>query len=72
MSTKESGTVKWFDNAKGFGFVLASDGEDCFVHYRDIEADGFKTLKPDETVEFVRHKTEKGWSKSQAKIPATA
>jgi len=41
---KTVGTVKWFDNAKGYGFIVNDAGEDVFVHYRSIEGDGYKTL----------------------------
>lgn len=50
MST---GQVKWFNNAKGFGFILPDDGgDDLFVHYSSIEMDGYKTLKAGQTVSF--------------------
>lgn len=45
--------VKWFDNVKGFGFIENNDGEqDIFVHYRQIEGDGYKTLKEGQNVSF--------------------
>ncbi len=48
-----SGTVKWFNNAKGYGFIVPSDGgEDVFVHFSTIEADGYKTLSEGQQVEF--------------------
>ena len=47
------GTVKWFDNKKGFGFIVQPEGkEDIFVHYSSIQGDGFKTLEDGEEVEF--------------------
>lgn len=46
------GTVKWFNNAKGFGFVTAEDGTEAFIHYSDIETDGFKSLEEGDSVEF--------------------
>jgi CspA family cold shock protein len=49
MST---GTVKWFNEAKGFGFLSQENGEDVFVHYSAIEGDGFKTLADGDRVEF--------------------
>lgn len=57
----EQGSVKWFNNAKGYGFIRI-DGvdEDIFVHYSSILEDGFKTLKADEEVEFVLNRGPKG------------
>ena len=47
-----TGKVKWFNNTKGFGFITADDGRDVFVHYSDIQSDGFKTLEEGDAVEF--------------------
>jgi cold shock protein len=47
-----TGTVKWFNNAKGFGFIERDDGDDVFVHYRNIKTQGFKTLREGQKVEF--------------------
>lgn len=49
---KEKGKVKWFNNAKGYGFVERENGEDVFVHYTAIAGDGYKTLEEGATVEF--------------------
>ena len=56
-----TGTVKWFDSKKGFGFILGSaDGRDIFVHYPSIEGDGFRSLKDGEPVEFELVESDKG------------
>ena len=54
VSSKVEGIVKWFDNAKGFGFILNKDGEDVFVRYRNISIEGFKTLKEAQQVSFIQ------------------
>ena len=49
----ETGKIKWFNENKGYGFILQeSDGKDIFVHYSDIEGDGFRTLSEGESVEY--------------------
>ena len=60
MSNRMMGTVKWFNNRKGFGFIERENGTDVFVHYRDIEGDGFRTLAEGQKVEFVLDEREKG------------
>lgn len=54
------GSVKWFNNAKGFGFINDGGEEDIFVHYSQIQGDGFKTLKQGEEVEFELRRGPKG------------
>lgn len=61
MSDRHSGTVKWFNDAKGYGFIEREDGEDVFVHYRSIRGEGFRTLKQGARVEFEISETEKGF-----------
>jgi cold shock protein len=56
----EEGTVKWFNAAKGYGFIQREAGEDVFVHYKSIEADGYKTLNQGERVQFEVEEGPKG------------
>lgn len=59
MTTKQSGTVKWFDDGKGFGFI-ESEGTDYFVHHSSILSDGFKSLKEGASVLFTIGQGKKG------------
>tara|TARA_B100000586_G_C19752085_1_gene278353 strand:- start:209 stop:421 length:213 start_codon:yes stop_codon:yes gene_type:complete len=61
MSDMKQGTVKWFNDSKGFGFIAPSDGgNDLFVHMSEIQMEGFKTLKDGQSVEYNEGSTEKG------------
>ena len=54
------GTVKWFNDSKGFGFITAEDGKDVFVHHTSIQAQGFKSLAEGDQVSFDVEKGDKG------------
>jgi cold shock protein len=54
------GTVKWFNDAKGYGFISRSDGKDVFVHYSSIEGEGFRTLVQGQPVEYEEQQGPKG------------
>ena len=60
MTARETGTVKWFNDAKGYGFITRDAGEDVFVHYSAIEGQGFRTLREDQRVEFAVERGPKG------------
>ncbi|CAN5393235.1 cold-shock protein [soil metagenome] len=55
-----TGTVKWFDSKKGFGFIVGPEGKDVFVHFTRIEGDGFRSLRDGEQVEYEHTQGEKG------------
>ena len=52
MAERQNGTVKWFNDEKGYGFIEREDGGDVFVHFSAIQTDGFKTLEEGQAVEF--------------------
>jgi CspA family cold shock protein len=61
MAERQTGTVKWFSNEKGYGFIVPEEGgEDLFVHYSEIDTEGFKSLDEDDRVEFTVGHTDKG------------
>ena len=60
MSDVQKGTVKWFNEAKGFGFIAPENGADVFAHYSEISGSGFKTLAEGQEVEFEVEQGQKG------------
>ena len=54
------GTVKWFNDSKGYGFIQQNEGDDIFVHFSAIQADGFRTLAEGEEVEFEVRESDRG------------
>ena len=65
MSDRQTGTVKWFNEAKGFGFITPQDGPDLFVHFRAIQGSGFRTLQEGQRVTFIAVKGQKGMQADQ-------
>ena len=57
----ERGTVKWFNNKKGYGFIKAENGDEVFVNWKSIQMDGFKKLVEGQNVKFERKETKKGF-----------
>lgn len=70
MSNREQGSVKWFNDAKGFGFIQRESGEDVFVHFRAIQAEGHRTLKDGQKVEFTIVKGQKGFQAEEVRVIA--
>lgn len=60
MAERETGTVKWFNAAKGYGFITRESGEEIFVHYSSIQDDGYKKLEEGQKVEFAVVEADKG------------
>ena len=60
MSDRENGSVKWFNESKGFGFIQRENGPDVFAHFSAIQGSGFKTLHEDQKVEFTVTQGQKG------------
>jgi CspA family cold shock protein len=68
MNDKETGTVKWFNATKGYGFIGRDNGPDVFVHYTAIQSDGYRTLQEGQRVEFVVEKGPKGLQAANVEI----
>jgi CspA family cold shock protein len=60
MSERQTGTVKWFDSGKGFGFIERANGKDLFVHFRAIVGEGHRSLEEGQKVEFTETAGQKG------------
>ena len=67
MAETKNGTVKWFNEKKGYGFISSEGADDVFVHYSDISADGFKTLSEGQAVEYEVGEGERGPSAKNVK-----
>ena len=60
MADRITGTVKWFNDAKGYGFITTDDNQDVFVHHSEIQGEGFRSLEEEQRVEFTVEETGKG------------
>ena len=60
MTERQTGTVKWFNDAKGYGFIARESGEDVFVHHTAIQSEGFRSLRENQQVEFEIEQGPKG------------
>ena len=60
MAERETGTVKWFNDSKGYGFISRENGEDVFVHFSSIRGEGYRSLEEGQRVEFIVAQGEKG------------
>ena len=65
MSSKSTGTIKHFNNVKGFGFAVNEAGNDVFVHHKEIIGEGFKTLATGQRIQFTQIETEKGFQATE-------
>ncbi len=70
MSERITGTVKWFNAAKGYGFISRDGGDDVFVHYSAIKSEGFRKLEEGQRVEFSVEDSPKGPQAADVTIPA--
>jgi len=68
MSNVSVGTVKWFNDSKGFGFITPADGgEDLFAHFKEVQGEGFKTLTEGQRVEYIAARGQKGMQATRIK-----
>ncbi len=70
MTEKKTGVVKWFNTSKGYGFITDADGKEVFVHYLDIQSDGFKNLLDGQSVEFFVEDGAKGQRAKEVVVKA--
>ena len=70
MSERFTGTVKWFNAAKGYGFIGRSDGEDVFVHFSALKMDGYRRLEEGQQVEFTIEQGPKGLQAANVELVA--
>jgi len=68
VSERREGTVKWFNAAKGYGFILSPENEDVFVHYKSIQVEGFKNLYEGQPVTYRQINSEKGWQAEDVEL----
>lgn len=68
MSNRQNGTVKWFNETKGYGFITPESGPDVFVHFRAIEGNGFKTLAEGQRVSFEVVQGQKGMQAERVQV----
>jgi len=68
MSNRQNGTVKWFNETKGYGFITPESGPDVFVHFRAIEGTGFKTLAEGQEVSFEVVQGQKGMQAERVQV----
>ena len=68
MSNRQTGTVKWFNDEKGFGFITPQSGDDLFVHFNAIESDGFISLKEGQQVSFIATRGQKGMQAEEVQV----
>jgi CspA family cold shock protein len=68
MASREKGTVKWFNNEKGFGFIEREQGGDVFVHFKAITGDGYRSLVEGQRVEFTVTQGQKGLQAEEVSV----